>query len=100
MRFLALEREVADAPWPAGDDLTTLLAAEAREAWLLRQAGVLREAWFRTDRNDAVLFLECADEAEAAAAMASLPLAQAGLITFEVMGLRPYDGWARLFGEA
>ena len=61
------------------------------------QAGVFRELYFRQDRPEAVLILECADVEEAEGALNSLPLVKAGLITFEIIPLVPYPGFARLF---
>ena len=89
MRFLALE---ADAAAPVGNapvETDDLLRAEAARTWSLYQAGVLREISFRADRRAAVLLLECADEPAARAVLDSLPLVQAGLIAFEVIGLLP-----------
>ena len=97
MKILALE---ADAPGAdAGAYTTVLLQAEARRAWELLQAGVIRELYFRADRHTAVLVLECASSEEAQAVLATLPLVAAGLITFEVIPLAPYPGFARLFSE-
>jgi muconolactone delta-isomerase len=76
------------------------LQAEAARVWELQQAGVLREIYFRQDRPDAVLILECADVAEAQRVLGTLPLVQAGLIAFEVISLKPYPGLARLFAGA
>lgn len=75
------------------------LQAEARRVWELYQSGAIRELYFRADRSEAVLMLECADAGEAEQVLASLPLVQAGLITFEVIPLGPYPGFARLFGQ-
>lgn len=72
-------------------------AAEARQAWNLHQAGVIRELYFRADEAMAVLVLECAGVAEADAALRSLPMVSAGLIEFEVLPLKAYPGFARLF---
>ena len=55
------------------------------------------ETYFRADTHEAVLVLECADADEAKAVLAEMPLVSAGLITFEVIPLAPYDGFARLF---
>ncbi len=93
MRILVLEHEQPGASFPP-----ELLRAEARRVWELQQQGIVREIHFRADRHDAVLLLECADVAEARAHLDTLPLAQAGLIRFEIIGLVPYDGFARLFG--
>jgi muconolactone delta-isomerase len=95
MRILALERELSSAAACTPE----LLRAEARAVWNLQQQGIVREVYFRADRHEAVLMLECADIAEAQAHLAALPLVQAGLITFDVIPLVPYDGFARLFAE-
>lgn len=94
MRILALEREQGAATI---DDFQRLARAEAARAWELYQAGVIRELYFRQDRSEAVLLMECADAAEAAAYLNTLPFVEAGLITFEVIPLVPYSGFARLF---
>jgi hypothetical protein len=74
--------------------------AEATRTWELYRAGVIREMHWRVDRDDVVLVLEAEDPAGAEAALSTLPLVKAGAISFQVLGLRPYDGWLRLFGEA
>jgi muconolactone delta-isomerase len=96
MRILAIERPVAGV----ADDAFTpeIRVAEARRAWDLHQAGVIRELYFHADEAMAVLVLECPDLAEADAALASLPMVSAGLIEFEVLPLRAYPGFERLFG--
>jgi hypothetical protein len=73
------------------------LKAEARRVWELYQAGIFRELYFRADRTEAVLLMECSSLEDAQKALDSLPLVEAGLITFEVIPLRPYPGFSRLF---
>jgi muconolactone delta-isomerase len=97
MKILALEKEV---PGVAPAAFQPHLQAEAARVWELQQSGILREIYFRQDRSDAVLILECADAAEAQRLLGTLPLVQAGLITFEMIPLKPYPGLARLFGGA
>lgn len=98
MQILALEHE---KPGVTAEQFTAaLLNAEARRVYELQQAGVIRAIYFRADRAEAVLMLECADAEDAKTVLASLPLVQAGLITFEVIALRPYTGLARLLGAA
>jgi hypothetical protein len=63
----------------------------------LHQTGVIRELYFRADRNEAVLVLECVSVMEAQETLATLPLVNAGLISFEVIPLKAYPGFARLF---
>jgi hypothetical protein len=43
--------------------------------------------------------LECADLHEARSHLDTLPFVREGLIGFELIGLRPYPGFARLFAE-
>jgi muconolactone delta-isomerase len=94
MKILALEHETEQAQTA---DFGPYLAAEARRVWELYQAGVIRELYFRGDRSEAVLVLECADVDEAHAVLASLPLVGTGLNTFEDIPLMAYPGFARLF---
>ena len=96
MKILAMEIETAGVkPEQYGPHLK----AEARRVWELYQKGLIRELYFRADRSEAVLILECADVEAARQTLESLPLVQAGLIRFEVIPLVPYPGFARLFAE-
>lgn len=95
MKFLAIEKE---SPGAAEEDFAPLLREEAARAWALYSSGVIRELYFRGDREEAVLILECADVLEASRTLATLPLVAAGLISFEVIPLVPYPGFERLFG--
>ncbi len=94
MKIIALEHDI---PNTSPEAFASLLAEEARRAWELHQAGVIRELYFRADRSAAVLVLECADLPAAQAALANLPLVAAGMIRFELIPLRAYPGFARLF---
>jgi hypothetical protein len=97
MKLFALEHELPGVT--AVQFQPALLKAEAARVWELYQTGVLREIYFRQDRAEAVLVLECANEDEAQAALDTLPLVKVGLITFELIPLRPYPGLARLFAD-
>ena len=96
MKFLALEHDRPDIS-AAGQSNESLLKDEARRAWELYQAGVIRELYFRADRHAAVLVLECADEEEAREVLSTLPLVREELIEFELIPLKAYPGFARLF---
>jgi hypothetical protein len=97
MKILALEHDPPDVH----DDQFTpeLLRAEAQRAWELHQAGVIRELYFRTDRDEAVLVLECANVDEARSVLGTLPLVREKLIGFDLMPLKAYPGFARLFAD-
>ena len=96
MKILALEKEIPGATVEA---FQLYLKAEAQRVWELQQSGALREIHFRADQHTAVLVLECADIEDARHLLATLPLVQAGLITFDLFPLIPYDGYARLFAQ-
>ena len=97
MKILAIEH---DSPGVRDDQFTeALLQAEARRAWELHQAGLLRELYFRADRDEAVLVLECANGVEALEVVNTLPLVREKLIEFELIPLTAYPGFARLFGD-
>ncbi len=96
MKVLALGHDVV-----AQDDprFAELRPAEARRVWDMYQADVLREVYFRADSANGVLLFEVPDLAAARTAVDSLPLVAAGLIDFDLVPLRPYPGFARLFRE-
>jgi muconolactone delta-isomerase len=95
MKLLALEKDV---PGIADNAFTEeILQQEAARAWELQQSGVLRELYFRADREAAVLVLECASVEEARSVLSTLPLVKNGLIDFDIIPLKAYPGFARLF---
>lgn len=94
MKIIALEKEVEGK---TGVDFQPYLENEALHLWQLTQAGIVRETYFRADRKEAVLILEVEFLEEAYTLLDDFPLVKAGLITFEIIPLRPYDGFQRLF---
>lgn len=97
MKILALERELVGA---TKEMFQAHAPAEAAELWRLYQADVIREMYFHAEENTAVLVLEYADAATARRALSTLPFVQQGLIEFDLIPLKPYPGFARLFGDA
>jgi muconolactone delta-isomerase len=96
MKILAIEKEV---PGATEEQFAPYLKAEAVRAWELYQAGVCRELDFNRDNHCAVLIFECSDVEEARRVLDTLPLVKAGLITFDIIPLAPYPGFARLFAS-
>jgi muconolactone delta-isomerase len=96
MKILAIEKEV---PGVADGDFAPHLKAEAARVWELHQAGVIRELYFRADWPGAVLTLECGGVEEAADVLDTLPLVKAGLIAFDIIPLKAYPGFSRLFAQ-
>jgi hypothetical protein len=97
MKILAIEHEI---PGAAAEDFQRYAHEEARKAWDLHQAGLIRELYFRSDRNEAVLVLECASVEEAGQTLRELPFVREGLIEFELIPLKAYPGFERLFANA
>jgi muconolactone delta-isomerase len=96
MKILAIEKEV---PGVTDGDFAPHRKSEAARVWELHQAGVIRELYFRADWPGAVLMLECAGVEEAADVLSTLPLVKAGLIAFDIIPLKAYPGFSRLFAE-
>ena len=94
MKILALEKEV---PAVSAKQFQLYLQAEARRVWELYKAGIIREMYFRKEKTEAVLVLECASTAEAREVLSTLPLVRESLIDFDLIPLVPYPGLERLF---
>jgi len=94
MKLLAIEQDV---PGITPEQFAPYLKVEALNVWALYQAGKIREIYFRADRPNAVLVLECGSVDEAEAVLHALPLVKEGLIRFDLIPLAPYPGFARLF---
>ncbi|MDX2110165.1 MAG: superoxide dismutase [Verrucomicrobiota bacterium] len=93
MQILALEKELkAIDPQQHG----VLLREEAACVWGFKKAGIIRDIWFTQRDKTAVVMLECPSEEAAKEHLAMLPLVREGLITFEILPLRSYDGFDRL----
>ena len=95
MKILAIEKET---PGTTDEQFAPLLRQEAERAWDLYRSGMIRELYFRADREEEVLILDCQDREEASHVLESLPLVKNGLISFDLIPLVPYPGFERLFG--
>lgn len=96
MRVIAIEVE---KPGLNKRDFVPHLRDEAKVGWKLYKEGFIREMYFRNDKPDVVLILEAKNVEEAKEKLSTLPLVKQGLITFELIPLRPYHGFERLFGN-
>jgi muconolactone delta-isomerase len=94
MQFLVLTERRMDL-FPADAWTPDLIAAEANRVRELYTAGSLRAIWRRKDQPGAVLLFEAASEEQVRDEIASLPLAQRGMLHFSVVTqLEPYPGFA------
>jgi len=94
MKILAIEHELSNG---THDEFQLFSRAEALRVWELHQQGIIREMYFRADRNEAVLILECDDTESAREALETLPFVAKKLIAFDLIPLKAYPGFAGLF---
>lgn len=94
MKMLAIEREL---PGIRDEEFKPHLKSEALKAWEYYKKGTIRELYFRGDREEAVLMLECDSVEEANKYLSELPLVKNKLIEFDIIPLKAYPGFERLF---
>lgn len=94
MRFIATSKDTNSADWYGKEEI---LRNEALRIWNLQQEEIVRDIWFTQPGNDAILVLECDNLETAQALVADFPLVKAGLIEFQIVQIKPYNGLRRLF---
>jgi len=94
MKIIAIEKEKPDSTPELFKEFSEL---EAIEAWNLYQEGFIREIYFRADKSCAILILESNTLVEAKEILQRLPFVKRGLISFDLIPLKPYPGFSRLF---
>jgi muconolactone delta-isomerase len=93
MQFLSVSRRLVDK-FPPEAFTPELAAKETARVRELYAIGILRQVWKRSDTPGAGIIWEAASEAEARAAVESLPLFQAGLLEIAIfIPLAPYPGF-------
>jgi hypothetical protein len=95
VKVLAIGHPRSGVRW---EHIAPYVGEQARSVWERYELGQVREVYLRADHQPgAVLVLECDDVTEAERLVAKLPLAKAGLLDFELIPLRPFMGFRRLF---
>lgn len=92
MKLLAIEKEITEVNWDKEDEV---LISEAYRVHGLFQEGIIRDIYMNEFQN-AIIILECSSKDAAVEILATLPLVQTGLISFEIMELHPYTGFNRI----
>ena len=92
MKFIVVATRKPNEPI---ETFAPYLDAEADRALELVRDGVFRELYSRTDGQGAIVVIEAADEAEVQSILSTLPMGQAGLLSFEVYGTQAYRGFLR-----
>jgi hypothetical protein len=77
------------------EDFASLMDPEADHALKLYKEGFVREIYSRTDGKGALVVVEAENEKAALDKLLHLPLAKAGLLSFEAYGTTAYRGIIR-----
>ena len=94
MQFLSVSHRRTDE-FPPPAFTPELIAREAARVKELYAAGIARQVWARGDAGGAAILWEAADEAEARAAVESLPLFKAGMLEIVIfVPLKQYAGFS------
>ena len=96
MKIIALEKEMTSTRTLA---FRKYAKAEAKTLWQLYLEGIVREFYFRSEKNLAVLVLEVKNKQAAKKELNKLPYVSKKLIDFELIPLKPYPGFERLFAH-
>jgi muconolactone delta-isomerase len=92
MQFLTLSRRRIEAFSDA--QFAPFAEAEIERVRSLYAEGIVRQIWQRGDMPGACMLFEAASEEEVRAALATLPLMQAGMLELLwVIPLKPYRGF-------
>ena len=92
MKIFVVATRNQDKP---AEDFAPLMDSEADYALKLYKEGFVREIYSRTDGKGALVVVEDSDEGAALETLSNLPLAKAGLLSFEVYGTTAYRGIIR-----
>jgi muconolactone delta-isomerase len=94
MQFLSISRRMTNE-FPPEAFTPELVGRETARVKELYASGLLRQVWKRGDTPGASILWEAASKAEVEAAIASLPIAQAGMLELvALIPLEPYPGFA------
>ena len=95
MQFLSISRRRTDA-FPPEAFTPELVGRETQRVKNLYAEGILRQVWKRGDVAGSAILWEAASEAEVQNALASLPIARAGMLEILMLiPLEPYPGFAK-----
>ena len=92
MKIFVVATRNEDRP---AEDFAPLMDPEADYALKLYKGEFVREIYSRTDGKGALVVVEAINEEKALEILSNLPLAKAGLLSFEVYGTTAYRGIIR-----
>jgi hypothetical protein len=97
MQFLVLAR-VAEGV--AMEQVLPHIEAEAKAVWQNYSAEIVRSIYYTADMSGAVLMCEAPTLETIQDITAQFPMAQAGVLKFEILPLKPYTGLESLFAKS
>jgi muconolactone delta-isomerase len=93
MQFISISRR-RTSEFPPDAFTPELVTREGQRVRQLYASGILRQIWKRADTPGAVILWEANSEDEVQAALASLPINQAGMLEVQsLVPLEPYAGF-------
>jgi hypothetical protein len=95
MKIIALS---VPGPTPDPKKMDEFAGEEARHAWELLKADVVREAYLRKDKPGVVV-LEASTVEAAETALSQLPFYHHGFIRFDLIPVGPFTNFERLFSS-
>lgn len=93
MQFLVISRRLTEQFSEA--DFEPIVPLEGARARQLYSIGFTRQIWHREDQPGACQIIEAEDLEVVRENLATLPLAAAGMIEFDIIPLKPYAGFHR-----
>jgi hypothetical protein len=75
------------------------LKDEVRHTWQLYKSEVVRDIYFRKDLPGVVIIAESDSVEDCRKALDEVPLAKAGLISWDVIPVGPFSNWELLFAS-
>lgn len=97
MKLLCLD---VPLPGASAEKYQPHLLEEVRHAWQLYKIDFIRDIYFRKDRPGVAIIAECESVEAARRALMKFPLAEVGLIEWDIIPLGPFLGWEALFTPA
>ena len=97
MTVLAIAHALSGA---TAEAFQRLRPEEMRAVWQIYRSGQIGQIYYCTDREVAVLLLNCSTIDEARSILADLPMVRGGLIDWDYYPLGPFTPWDGLLGAA
>lgn len=78
-------------------NVVELIRTEAVAAWKLYASDIVRTIHYKADLSGAVMMMEAETEEEIKNAINTLPMIQDGVLEAEIIPLKPYTAFGKLF---